>query len=190
MQRPHASRPRGPPNWLQDGGREGGRGRGGGDPAAAATPPAVPAPAGAGQSRSDLGCGGSELCASPGGHAAGFCSPGGCPYASSERDFRAENSQDSDTSKGRELARRYRLNRSPLWAIGRLCPRHLWSPTSTVARCTCPTLAEVSARSGAPPLRPESGHCAAITRRCLGLGFSSQTSALHPVPARTAGVPL
>lgn len=120
MQRPHASRPGGPPNWLQDGGREGGRGRGGGDPAAAATPSAVPAPAGAGRSRSDLGCGGSELCASPGGHAAGFCSPGGCPYASSERDFRAENSQDSDTSKGRELARRDRLNRSPLWAIGRL----------------------------------------------------------------------
>lgn len=99
MQRPHASRPRGPPNWLQDRGREGGRGRGGGDPAAAATPPAVPAPAGAGRSRSDLGCGGSELCASPGGHAVGFCSPGGCSYASSEKDFRAENSQDSDTSK-------------------------------------------------------------------------------------------
>lgn len=52
---PHASRPRGPPNWLQDGGREGGRGRGGGgDRAAAATPPAVPAPAGAGRSQPDL----------------------------------------------------------------------------------------------------------------------------------------
>lgn len=85
---PHASRPRGPPNWLQDGEREGGRGRGGGDRAAAATPPVVPAPAGAGRSQPDLGCGQRALSAHRHRRApkprASFRSPVGCPSASLE----------------------------------------------------------------------------------------------------------
>lgn len=128
---PHASRPRGPPNWLQEGRAGAGGEEGTRPPPQSPLPLSLPLQEQDGPGLTSAAAG--SLCALQGGHAAGFCSPGGCPSASSESDFRAGNSQDSDTSKGRELAGSDRGNR-PL-------------SRGTCGPCCCPTLAGVSARA-------------------------------------------
>lgn len=125
---PHASRPRGPPNWLQDRGREGGRWRGGGDRAATVTPPAAPVPAGAGRSRSDLGPDPSVRCREATTLRASAALEAALPRAPRATSGRPGTRRTSDTSKGRELSGSDRGNRSLSRKSGDFCPRHLWSP--------------------------------------------------------------
>lgn len=127
----------------------------------------------------------SSVCASLGGHTAGFRSLVGCPSANlGAGGTKAGNSQGSDIRQGREPARSDRSNR-PLSGQSRDFVRGTCGPRTTAAALQNFGGSERSLRDPALCL-PGSRRLVVTTRGCLNLGSSCQKPALHPSQARAA----
>jgi hypothetical protein len=182
---PHASRPRGPSNWLQDR-RKGGRRAGGEEGAGPPHPTPPAAPAGARPPRVPSGCGLRGSCVRRIAEVAARCALAAAEVALGRAPLRAAGSRKSqgwDTGQDLSLGdRRTQLPpRNP-----RVCPRHLPPPSPAVALRTCPASAKASCcpprmRAGSGALSSSGGPVRLPTS--LILGSSGQAPLAEQTPA-------